>query len=759
METSCESKKAAILSKQTDQLYSRLKYSGWGTMVVAVFMVLVIGPRSNQQMAWLWLMVVMVASLYRWIAGVFYMRLDETQRQPKIWRFHFNFGAYLMAFTWIAPMWLFYPSDHFGYQVLMLLCLTGVAGGAIAIQSFDKNLITAFLCILFLGIESRVLLSASELTYELALVIFVYFAFLIKGGRDIGDSYYELLVLRQDSEEHNLTLLSTTERLARIGYWQWDMQSDQLELSANLASMTGFEQRHVNRESFFNRIHEDDRNRVLMAIDSVCQSGQESSMEFRVHDRVEDHWAIMNQLTRRIDDSSGHRSVLGMVQDISVIKSAEQKIFDMAYFDELTGLANRNHFHQHLIEQIKHATRNQTQLGILYIDLDGFKEINDSLGHDKGDLYLKEISKRLKGLIRDEDFIARLGGDEFCVVLGDITDGAAIAQTAERCLQLKNETLFIDNQAIIPQMSIGIAVSPQDGADVDNLLRASDAAMYSAKRRGKNCYAFYDRQMTEDAMLRLELESDLQKALVNNEFKLQYQPKVSLNDGQVIGVEALIRWHHADRGLIPPDRFIDTAERIGLINEIGEWVLETACNQLRQWKSQGLELGMAVNVSSSHFSSENFVSKVKQVSAQFNIQRGELEIEITESMSRDPSMHIRVCHELNLQGVRVAIDDFGTGYSSLSVIKQLEVDTLKVDRAFIKHLPEDKSSAMMVTAIINMAKGLDLDVVAEGVETVEQVSYLKNQGCPHAQGYYFSRPVDAEQIPHLVNKSFALCKS
>lgn len=755
MDNSCESNNEAIFGKQTDQLYSRLKYSAWGTIVVAALMVFIVGPNSNQKLSWIWLFILFAVSFYRWLSAFFYIRLDDSEKSLRNWRSHFNLGAYLAAITWILPMWLFYPGQ-IEYQVLMIIFLTGVAGGSIAILSFDKRLITIFLCILLVGIDGRLLLSGDVFSYELAAVIFIYFIFLIKGGRDIGDSYYELLILRQDSEEHNLTLLSTTERIARIGYWQWDMQSEQLELSANLAAMYGFEQRHINWDAFINRIHEDDRNMVRMAIDTACETGRESSMEYRMPDRKEDHWAIVNQVIKRIDDSYGHHSILGMVQDISVIKSAEQKIFDMAYFDELTGLANRSHFHQHLNEKIKHARRNRLILAILYIDLDGFKEINDSLGHDKGDLYLIKLSKRLKSQIRDEDFIARLGGDEFCVVLADTSDGAAIAQTAERCLQLKSQTLIIDNQPIIPQMSIGIALYPQDGADVDNLLRASDAAMYSAKRRGKNCYAFYDQQMTEDAILRLELESDLQKALQNNEFKLVYQPKISLADGKVVGVEALIRWYHASRGLVSPDQFIDTAERIGLINEIGEWVLETACNQLQQWKLQEYNLGMAVNVSSSHFSSSNFVDKVLQAKRQFNLNDGDLEIEITESMSRDPTMHIQVCHELHVQGVKVAIDDFGTGYSSLSVIKQLEVDSLKVDRVFIQHLPDDKSSAMMVTAITSLAKGLGLDVVAEGVETLEQALFLKSLGCPHVQGYYFSRPVEAEQIPDIVNESYVL---
>ncbi|MDX2506066.1 MAG: EAL domain-containing protein [Gammaproteobacteria bacterium] len=752
-----QSKQVVIDIKQTDQLFSRLKYSAIGTSVVALVMVLIIGPQTHQQeITWFWFLVIFLVSFYRWLTAKIYCRLNDLEKTRHNWKFRFDIGAYMSAVTWVLPVWLFYPLDYPEYQVLMILALAGIAGGAIAILSYDKHIITAFLTLMLIGIDSRLILLGNELSLQLAVLLFLYFIFLMKGGRDIAKSYYELLMLRKDTEEHNLTLLSATERVARIGYWQWDMESEYIELSANLCSMCGVDSKRTKLDFCISKVHEDDKNRVQMAIESVVKSGDDSSVEYRLLDNKTGNWVIMNQVIKRITDSSDKQFILGTVQDISVIKSAEQKIFDMAYYDELTGLANRGHFREHLSEQIKHIARNQAQLAILYLDLDGFKEINDTLGHDKGDIYLQKFSRELKNTVRDEDFIARLGGDEFCIVLGNVENGLFAAQTAERCLAMKNKAITIENQSIIPRMSIGIAIYPQDGEDADTLLKVADAAMYSAKHNGKHNFSFYDPQMTEDAAQRIELESDLRAAFKNSEFKLVYQPKISVAKEKIAGVEALIRWIHPDRGTVSPDEFINTAERIGLINEIGEWVLETACRQLQVWKSQGLVLEMAVNVSSSHFSSENFVQHVENIKHKFDIQDGELEIEITESMSRDPVQHIRVCEELDKKGVKVAIDDFGTGYSSLSVLKQLKVNTLKVDRAFIQHLPADESSALMVKAIVAMGLGLGFNIVAEGVETREQALFLQELNSPYIQGYYFSRPVEAEQIPALTNARFKI---
>ena len=718
--------------------------------------VFIIGPVTDQTNAWIWLTFLTVISIYRWLTHYFYSGLITDSKVSNNWNLLFKAGAYAAALTWGSAMWLLYPVNHPEYQVLMILALSGVAGGALAVLSYDSRVIIYYQGILLAFIESRLLWEFNAFSIELSILSFFYFTFLMKGGYEIGKNYEELVKLRHDSEKHNLTLLSTTEEIARIGYWQWDMESPFIKLSTNLARMCDTDLDTVTMQTCLEKVHEDDRHRVKTAIESVIENSNDTVVEYRIRASEDDDWVIMNQIIKRIQDSQGTTSILGTVQDISIIKSAEKRIFDMAYFDELTGLANRTHFHQQLEEQIKIAKRKNKKLAILYIDLDGFKEINDTLGHDRGDEYLKAVTGKLKKTLRDIDFIARLGGDEFCIIQSDIKEGIDASIIADRCLALSQGTIKLDTQQIHPKMSIGIAVFPDDGGQTSILLRAADTAMYSAKHNGKNAYAFYNSQMTADSVSRLQLETDLQKALLNDEFKLWYQPKISLSTGAMTGVEALIRWQHPERGLVTPDHFIAAAERIGLINKIGEWVLVTACKQQQAWKKQNIKLDVAINISSGHFSSIGFPEKVEQEIKRFKLDPGDLEIEITESQTRNPEEHISICQQLQEKGIRIAIDDFGTGYSSLSVLKQLKINTLKVDREFIRDLPHEPSAALMVSTIVNMSLALGYNVVAEGVENHEQAMFLRELGCPLVQGYYFSRPVPVEKISEMVDTCFLL---
>ncbi len=442
-------------------------------------------------------------------------------------------------------------------------------------------------------------------------------------------------------------------------------------------------------------------------------------------------------------------------KDLSLIKKAEEKIHKLAYFDSLTGFANRGYFLQYLQESLKTAKRREECLTLLYIDLDGFKSINDTLGHHVGDKLLEKIGSRLKALLRETDFIARLGGDEFCILISNNCDEENAARIADNCLKKINKIFLIENRVLTLKASIGVAYFPLDANNSDDFLKAADTAMYESKLRGKNRYTFYNREMTTKLEKRLSFEHLLRQALRKDEFELYYQPKIDLNTGLMTGVEALIRWIHPINGIIAPIHFISVLEKIGKIDKVGRWVMRTACEQLKQWHTQGYKnLRMAINISPIHFGQSGFIKSVEKIINDTEINPSYLEIEITESVAFNLDILIETCRKLKKLGVTIAIDDFGTGYSSLSILSKLSVHTLKIDKLFIDDIVLETKKALMLGGIHSLAKGLGYETVVEGVETREQAELLYGLGFKNVQGYYFSKPVQASYIADLVDINF-----
>lgn len=475
------------------------------------------------------------------------------------------------------------------------------------------------------------------------------------------------------------------------------------------------------------------------------------SLDHRIeHDSRDEFGTLTSCFNRMADELRDSRTDLERR-----VEMRTEELVHLASHDVLTGLANRAGFSQRLDDAIKTVQRRGTKLALLLLDLDGFKNINDSLGHDQGDRLLQEVALRLAGQVREVDTAARLGGDEFCLLLMDVEGLRQAAEVAQRCLDALAAPMALAGATVAVRGSIGIALYPDDAEQAYGLLKATDTAMYAAKHAGKHRYAFYEARMTEEVGRQLAMEATLRLAIERGEFELHYQPQVELNSGRLRGVEALIRWRHPERGLVPPDEFIPLVERIGLIDALGVWVLHTACRQAVAWQRDGLaDLEMAVNISPGHFESPGFVDAVAHALRDSGLAPDRLEIEVTESVTRNPRLHATVSAGLRDLGVRVAIDDFGTGYSSLSVLKHMPINTLKLDRQFIHDMLGDTRSSVLIGTIIGMAKGLGYAVVAEGVETLEQVHVLKGLGCPLAQGYFFSRPVIADEIPAMVKRNF-----
>ncbi|TQV89415.1 bifunctional diguanylate cyclase/phosphodiesterase [Aliikangiella coralliicola] len=434
-------------------------------------------------------------------------------------------------------------------------------------------------------------------------------------------------------------------------------------------------------------------------------------------------------------------------------EQTQKKIRELAYTDELTGLSSRARFYMHLKELIKASLRRNHRFGLLYIDLDDFKGVNDSLGHDTGDLLLKEIGDRLASTCRDVDFVARLSGDEFCVLVEEISDDYNAASVAQRCLESIGQPVEFDSRKLIPACSIGIAHFPDDGADLSTLLKAADTSLYEAKEKGKNQFAFYKPELTQRAEYQFQVEKYLREAIEKRQLSLVYQPQVNISTGKITGVEALSRWHHPELGQVPPAEFIAIAEKIGMIKKLTEWVLMTACRQALAWRERGFaDLRIAINIPPSQLAEEDFVPAIKNIIGETGISSSDLELEVTENIVQTGQENLSVIKDLKARGILFAIDDFGTGYSSLASLKHLEVDCLKIDNNFINGMLEDNDILAIVEFMIEFGKKLGYEVIAEGVESVEQLDTLKKLGCETVQGYLFSEPVSGDEIDKLLTQ-------
>jgi diguanylate cyclase (GGDEF)-like protein/PAS domain S-box-containing protein len=450
-----------------------------------------------------------------------------------------------------------------------------------------------------------------------------------------------------------------------------------------------------------------------------------------------------------IHDRSG--SVTGGVivfHDVSMSRAMTEQMSYLAQHDTLTNLPNRLLLKDRVRQAIVASQRHGTRLAVLFLDLDGFKHINDSLGHAIGDELLRSVAERLLVCVRSSDTVSRLGGDEFVVLLPEIARAEDAGISATKILNALIAPHEIHPYSLRVTASIGLTTYPEDGQDAETLIKNADMAMYQAKQEGRNNYQFFEKNMNVRAIERQSIEADLRYALERNEFLLHYQTKINLQTGEITGAEALIRWQHPDRGLIDPLQFISVAEDCGLMIPIGKWVLRESCRQAQAWQDAGLPpIGMAVNVSSVELRNEGFLEGVRAALADTRLMSRYLQLELTESvLMRHPISTVPILRSLKAMGVGLAIDDFGTGYSSLSYLRQFPIDTLKVDQSFVREIRSETDSAIIVSAVIGMGRSLNHCVVAEGVETAEQLAFLQAQGCDEGQGYYFNRPVAAAEF-------------
>ena len=525
--------------------------------------------------------------------------------------------------------------------------------------------------------------------------------------------------------------------------------------SLALRHLLGYDPADTIGRNVFELVHRDDVDAARAAFRRIVETHNfREPLEFRIRHR-DGQWRTFESLGTNCVENPHIRGVVFNSRDVTDRKAIQQRIQHLAYHDNLTGLPNRGLLQDRLAHSIARAERSGRKVAVLFIDLDNFKNINDTLGHDVGDELLRQVSRRLSECVRAGDTIARQGGDEFIVLLDNLDDGRGASVVAQKILNSLRAAFALGGTEQHVSGSVGIAVYPEDGRDAQTLMKNADTAMFHGKGVGKNTYQYFTAQMNIAVKRRMTLESALRRAVLQKDFVLHYQPQVNLETGEIVGVESLVRWKTEDSGTVMPGDFIPLAEETGLISEIGEWVLREACRQNREWQDRGLApRRMAVNLSARQFADKAFLDTVIRVLEDTRLDPKWLELEITESqVMRQTEGMILLLGRLSEMGVHLAIDDFGTGYSSLSYLKRLPIQKLKIDQSFIRDVTVDPNDAAIVVAIINMARSLELETIAEGVETAGQLALLRAKGCRTGQGFYFSAPVSADAVYPLLRQN------
>ncbi len=583
----------------------------------------------------------------------------------------------------------------------------------------------------------------------------------LKEARDAAE-------LDADANRTLVQQLTRTQRIARVGGWEWERGSEAIVCSAEVYRILGvddasFRPRPASIQTF---IHSDDRRAFRRWLIKLARGAEVEGMDLRIVPQGGELRHV-HLLGEGLANEDGRvYAVAGTLQDATERTRAIQQIHRLAYFDVLTELPNRSRFHEKLAETLEAAKRDAKPFAIMFLDLDHFKRINDTLGHAVGDDLLRIIAQRLTRSLRQDDMagmtqmkaverdVCRQGGDEFIVLLNGVATEQEAAHAANRLLSTLAQPIVLGTQELFISASIGIVLYPRDGDNLDSLLKNADVAMYHAKGEGRNRFFFYRESMRAASAERLSLEHDLRKALEGGQFELHYQPQIEVRTGRIVGIEALIRWNHPTLGLLTPGHFIGVAEEAGLIMDIWEWVMVTALIQHNAWLEQGLPaVTIAVNLSSVQFDDPDLAGRVRECARVIGVPLDYLELEVTESMlMHDFDATLKTLTALRAMGVKIAIDDFGTGYSSLAYLRRLPVDKLKLDQSFTRDVGQKEGDGAIIKAVMAMAQSLELAVVAEGVETQAQIDFLLGLGCTTVQGYMLGRPLPAAATAALLRE-------
>ena len=738
---------------RVDLLYAALPLSQVLTIVTACALFWIHRDDAGGLGRW-WLVCAFVIFGLRGLSGWLRRASPELNGDDRHWLRAYRFGTSMAGLCWGIGGLLFYPPGADALPLFTLLILAGVSAGALSSMAADHVAYRLFVFLTLSPICLAAFARGNEVQLYAGLLIVLLTFFLLKSSHSHTKSIIDSLTLRYENSGliHDLetekkrlineaeTMMGTVLSCAPIALWAIDNQGV-------ISFMDG---RHLYRKSGLDLPQVGDN--LLDAFADHAQILFETNRALRGESLVTEielkGHAYEVHYSPLISDDDGQQGAIGVAIDISERKRQEKELSHRAHYDQLTGLPNRSLIMNQIDHAFEHARRQNRYVALLFLDLDNFKTINDTLGHKAGDDLLCQAADRLKASLRESDLPARLGGDEFLVVSENLKGPEDAEIVAHKTLGAFQRPFALDNREVFVTTSVGIAIFPQDGLTAAQVLQSADTAMYHAKSLGKNSYRYFTNDMQKIAERHLEIETELRRALERHEMYLLYQPKIDIANGRVQGAEALLRWRSGSLGQIAPDKFIPVAEFAGLMPAIGEWVMRTACIEAARWQTLYEEpVHVAINVSPQQFRNTGLLNSVKRALAESGLAAQHLELEITENLLvQDAPETMLIFEQLRELGISLALDDFGTGYSSLSYLKKFPIQVLKIDRAFVEDLGKDREDDSLIDAIIAMAHSMRMSVVAEGVETKEQLAYLTERGVHLMQGYHFGPAIEADSF-------------
>ncbi len=759
-----------IYSDKLRTLYSSNLISTVATLLVGFVYFAVQLPNHSSISLLLW---------YLTLIGIYTFRLFLTKRYFTVsppfdkqfqWLRRFRTVVFMTGLTLGSTIILFYPADDISHKVFTVFLLAGMAAGGLTVLVADLLCFTLYVCSLLLPPIIVCLSAGDSYNFCVAVLLSTFLFIMLRASKSLNHIVTSSLKLRYE----NLLLVDRLEQEKnqlnnRLGRILNDSSNELYITSANTFECLqvnkgalenlGFTQDEISDMTLLDISADLDKKKIDKLLEPL-RKGDKESITHKTFQKRKDGSLYPAELRFQLSTQEDPPVMVVTALDITERDEAERKLIHQANFDQLTNLPNRYYMLSYINSALARARRQLLKVSLLFLDLNNFKDINDTMGHGTGDELLKQVADRIRALLRESDAAARLGGDEFLILLEGLHRQEQAEIVVSKIIESFEHPFIIDSKKIYTSASIGISTYPDDGETVELLMQHADAAMYSAKNDSNINYRFFSQDLRAYIDEQLSVKEHLRHAIRNNELSIFYQPKIRLLDAQVVGAEALLRWHNIELGHVSPANFIPVAEKYGLIEEIGSWVLDKACKQASKWEDISPHpLQVAVNISPCQFRSREFLDVVENALEESGLPEELLELEITESLlMQDTAEPLDILNALKAKDVTLALDDFGTGYSSLSYLKRFPLQVLKIDRSFINDMMENKYNLSLVDAIVAMAKTLNLSLVAEGVETREQLAFLQRRNVDVVQGYYFSPPLPEDQFREYVEQSFALEK-